>query len=176
MKLVILDRDGVINEDSESYIKSPEEWLPIPGSLQAIVALNRAGLRVAVVTNQSGLARGLFKIDDLNAIHQKMHKELDKIGGHVDAIFFCPHGPDDSCDCRKPKAGLLQEALSRFHTPAEEALLIGDSLRDLQAAENLGIPRALVLTGNGKQTRAKISDKKGLKIFPDLQSAVSNYL
>ncbi|MCB1758588.1 MAG: D-glycero-beta-D-manno-heptose 1,7-bisphosphate 7-phosphatase [Gammaproteobacteria bacterium] len=176
MKLLILDRDGVINEDSESYIKSPDEWQPIAGSLQAIVALNRAGLKVAVVTNQSGLARGLFSIDDLNAIHQKMRKELDKLGGHIDALFFCPHGPDDNCECRKPKSGLLKDALSRFHTPAEEALLIGDSLRDLEAADSLGIPRALVLTGNGQQTLDNLEDKKGLKIFPDLQSAVADYL
>ena len=108
MKLVILDRDGVINKDSDDYIKSPDEWIPIPGSLKAIARLNHAGYRVVIISNQSGLARGLFNIDDLNAIHQKMIDELAKVGGHIDSISFCPHGPDDKCDCRKPQPSLMK--------------------------------------------------------------------
>src|SRR5690606_4302045 len=106
-RVIILDRDGVINEDSDEYIKSPQEWIPIPGSLEAIARLHRAGWRVVVATNQSGVARGLFDIDTLMRIHEKMHRAVEEAGGRIEAVFFCPHGPDDACQCRKPRPGLL---------------------------------------------------------------------
>jgi len=174
MKLIVLDRDGVINQDSADYIKSPEEWFPIPGSLQAIADLNQSGYRVVIATNQSGLARGLFDIDALNAIHNKMQNELSRIGGHIDGIFFCPHGPKDRCHCRKPKPGLLHQASHRFFSDTTSIHSIGDSLRDLQAADNFGIGHTLVLTGNGMKTRDEISNRKGIPIFEDLFRAVQD--
>lgn len=176
MKLIILDRDGVINEDSEDYIKSPEEWIPIPGSLQAIADLNQSGYRVVIATNQSGLARGLFDIDALNAIHRKMQNELSTIGGHIDGIFFCPHGPKARCNCRKPKPGLLMQASHRFVGDTMGILSIGDSLRDLQAAENYGVKHILVLTGNGVKTRNEIPNGKEIPVYDDLASAVQDLL
>src|SRR5690606_15356620 len=130
MRLVILDRDGVINEDSDAYIKSPDEWIPIPGSLEAIARLNRAEYRVVVASNQSGLARGLFDADTLSRIHEKMHRALADVGGAVDAVFFCPHGPDDECDCRKPRPGLLQDIARRLNVSLRGVPAVGDSLRD----------------------------------------------
>jgi D-glycero-D-manno-heptose 1,7-bisphosphate phosphatase len=127
MKLVILDRDGVINHDSDQYIKSPEEWKPIPGSLAAIARLNQAGYRVVVATNQSGVGRGLFETDTLIAIHDKMHKALAQVGGRIDAIFFCPHTNADNCDCRKPKPGMLREIAARFNADLTGVPAIGDS-------------------------------------------------
>jgi len=176
MKLIILDRDGVINQDSEAFVKSPEEWIPIPGSLQAIADLNQSGCRVVIATNQSGLARGLFNIDALNAIHRKMQNELGKIGGHIDGIFFCPHGPKSRCNCRKPKPGLMLQASQRFFGDTTGILSIGDSLRDLQAAENCGVKHVLVLTGNGIKTRNEISHRRDIPIYADLSSAVQDLL
>ncbi len=152
MKLVILDRDGVINHDSTSYIKSPEEWKPIPGSLEAIALLNQAGYRVVIATNQSGIGRGLFDMATLNAIHNKMHRALGAVGGHVDGIFYCPHTQDAACGCRKPKPGLLEEISRRFATNLEGVPFIVDSLRDIEAALAVGAQPLLVLTGNGKKT------------------------
>lgn len=174
MRLIILDRDGVINRDSEDYIKSPEEWIPIPGSLQAIADLNQSGYRVVIATNQSGLARGLFDIDALNAIHRKMQNELGKIGGHIDGIFFCPHGPKARCTCRKPKPGLLLQASHRFFSDTTGILSIGDSLRDLQAAESYGVRHILVLTGNGIKTRKEISHRTDIPIYDNLSTAVQD--
>lgn len=134
IKLVILDRDGVINFDSTDYIKSPEEWHPIPGSLQAIAQLKHQGLKVAIATNQSGIGRQFFSIQTLEAIHQKMKAELAAEGGELDGIFFCPHLPDESCDCRKPKPGLLHQIESELGIPLSQSCLIGDSFRDIQAA------------------------------------------
>lgn len=176
MKLIILDRDGVINQDSEDYIKSPEEWVPIPGSLQAIADLNQSGYRVVIASNQSGLARGLFDIDALNAIHRKMQHELGRIGGHIDDIFFCPHGPKAHCNCRKPKPGLLFQASQRFFCDPSAILSIGDSLRDLQAAESFGVKHILVLTGNGIKTRSEISTREDVPIHADLYVAVQDLL
>jgi D-glycero-D-manno-heptose 1,7-bisphosphate phosphatase len=176
MKLIILDRDGVINQDSEDYIKSPEEWIPIPGSLQAIADLNQSGYRVVIATNQSGLARGLFDIDALNAIHRKMQNELNTIGGHIDGIFFCPHGPKARCNCRKPKPGLLLQASQRFFSDTTGILSIGDSLRDLQAAENYGVKHILVLTGNGIKTENEIPHRKDIPTYDDLSNAVQDLL
>jgi D-glycero-D-manno-heptose 1,7-bisphosphate phosphatase len=156
-KLVILDRDGVINVDSDQYVKSADEWIPLPGSLEAIAELNQAGYQVTVATNQSGLARGLFTINDLHAMHQKMMDLLAPMGGRVDSIFFCPHVDADRCNCRKPLPGLMQDIASRYRK-ADSALpltgvpIVGDSLRDLEAATVLGASPHLVLTGKGQKT------------------------
>lgn len=176
MKLVILDRDGVINKDSDAYIKSPDEWIPIPGSLDAIARLNHAGYLVVVATNQSGLARRLFDIDQLNAIHQKMLDELAKIGGHIDAFFFCPHGPDDGCDCRKPMPGLLQQISDRMDTDLSGVPVIGDSLRDLQAAASVDAFPILVLTGKGQKTQTTLEGFEDIPIYEDLAAAVDALL
>ena len=176
MRLVILDRDGVINQDSDAYIKSPEEWLPIPGSLEAIARLNRADYRVVVATNQSGLARGLFDLDTFNRIHEKMHRALAEVGGSIDAIFFCPHGPTDACDCRKPQAGLFREIAHRMGLSLNAVPAIGDSLRDLQAARAVGAQPILVRTGKGLLTQAKLGDTLEVPVFDDLSAAVDALL
>jgi len=177
VKLIILDRDGVINEDSDDYIKSPEEWRPIPGSLEAIARLNQAGFQVAVATNQSGIARGLFDVDALNAIHQKMGDSLRRLGGHLEGIFFCPHGPDDRCQCRKPAPGLLLAIEERLGLPLGGVAAIGDSYRDIVAARTAGAQPILVRTGKGEKTlrehRAEILD---IPIFEDLATAVDTLL
>lgn len=152
MKLVILDRDGVINRDSATFIKNPNEWIPIPGSLEAIALLNQHGYRVAVATNQSGIARGYFDMATLNAIHDKMHKALAQVGGRIDAVFYCPHAADDHCECRKPKTGMLEEIGRRFNVELEMVPGIGDALRDLQAFAKAGCQPYLVRTGKGEET------------------------
>ncbi len=159
MKLIILDRDGVINQDSDTYIKNPEEWQPIEGSLEAIARLNRAGYHIYVATNQSGLARGLFDIETLNAIHRKMFDAVKTVGGQIDAILFCPHGPDDHCNCRKPKTGLYEEIGVRCHTNLENVPVVGDSLRDLQAAIKVKATPILVRSGKGETTLAKLNQE-----------------
>ena len=177
MRLVILDRDGVINEDSDAYIKSPEEWAPIPGSLEAIARLNRADYRVVVATNQSGVARGLFTMDTLNRIHEKMHRALAELGGNVDAIFFCPHAPDDHCDCRKPKPGLFQEIERRLGVSLDNVPAMGDSLRDLQAALAVGAQPRVVLTGKGAITQAALlAGALDVPVFENLAAAVDALL
>jgi D-glycero-D-manno-heptose 1,7-bisphosphate phosphatase len=176
MKLIILDRDGVINYDSPSYIKSPEEWKPIPGSLEAIALLNQAGYRVLVATNQSGVGRGLFEMATLNEIHDKMHRALGVLGGRIDGIFYCPHAQDAGCSCRKPKPGLLEEISRRFGVSLEGVPFIGDSLRDLQAATAVGAQPVLVLTGKGKKTRKDGNLPEGTVIHNDLAAAVSSLL
>lgn len=176
MKLVILDRDGVINQDSPSYIKSPEEWKPIPGSIEAIALLNQAGYRVLVATNQSGVGRGLFDMATLNAIHDKMHRALGQAGGRVDGIFYCPHSQDAGCSCRKPRPGLLDEIARRFGVSLEGVPVIGDSLRDLQAAAAVGAQPVLVLTGKGKKTRKDGDLPEGTVVHADLAEAVRSLL
>ena len=176
MKLVILDRDGVINHDSASYIKSPDEWKPIAGSLEAIALLNQAGYRVLVATNQSGIGRGLFDMATLNAIHDKMHRALGLVGGHVDGIFYCPHANDAGCTCRKPHPGLLDEISKRFGVSLEGVPFIGDSLRDLQAGAAVGAQPVLVLTGKGKKTRKDGDLPEGTVIHADLAEAVRSLL
>lgn len=158
-KLIILDRDGVINEDSDLYIKSPDEWQPIPGSLDAIARLHRAGYRIAVATNQSGVGRGLFDVATLNAMHAKMHRLVAKAGGRIDAVFFCPHPPEAGCDCRKPKAGLYRAIAERFDVDLAGVPAVGDSLRDLQAATEVGCRPYLVLTGKGQKTHREKSQQ-----------------
>ncbi len=176
MRLVIVDRDGVINEDSDAYIKSPAEWVPIPGSVEAIARLNRAGYQVIVATNQSGVARGLFDFDTLTRIHEKMHRVLAEAGARVDAIFFCPHGPDDHCDCRKPRPGLLHDIAARLKTDLTGVPAIGDSLRDLQAASAVGARPILVLTGKGRKTLDQLGASHGIDVWPDLGRAVDALL
>jgi D-glycero-D-manno-heptose 1,7-bisphosphate phosphatase len=176
MKLIILDRDGVINHDSDAFIKSPDEWIPIPGSLEAIARLNRAGYRVVVSTNQSGVARGLFDMSTLNAIHQKMHMAAQQIGADIDAIFFCPHVPEDDCDCRKPRPGMLQAIGRRFNVGLKGVPAVGDSLRDLQAAFVVGCVPYLVLTGKGEKTQAKGGLPPGTVVYPDLAHMVDGLL
>ena len=174
MKLVILDRDGVINHDSDLYIKSPDEWRPIPGSLDAIAKLNQWGYRVVVATNQSGIGRGLFGMDMLNAIHEKMIKAAAQAGGRIDAVFFCPHTNTDKCTCRKPKPGMLEEIASRYNADLEGVPAIGDSLRDLDAAVAVGAQPILVLTGKGKKTQADPNLPTGSLVFADLAAAVDH--
>ena len=172
MKLVILDRDGVINFDSDQYIKSPAEWRPIPGSLEAIARLNQAGFKVAVATNQSGIGRGLFDMATLNAIHDKLHKSLAAVGGRVDAMFFCPHTNEDRCACRKPRPGLLEDIAQRFGVPLQNVPAVGDSLRDLQAAIAAGAQPMLVRSGKGEKTLADGGLPSGTLVFADLAEAV----
>ncbi len=176
MKLVILDRDGVINQDSPAYIKSPEEWKPISGSIEAIALLNQAGYRVLVATNQSGVGRGLFDMATLNAIHDKMHRALGQAGGRIDGIFYCPHAQDAGCNCRKPRPGLLDEIARRFGVSLEGVPVIGDSLRDLQAATAVGAQPVLVLTGKGKKTRKDGDLPEGTVVHADLAEAVRSLL
>ena len=174
MKLVILDRDGVINHDSDNYIKSPDEWIPIKGSPEAIARLNQWGYRVVVATNQSGLGRGLFGMDMLNAIHGKMIRVVSQAGGRIDAVFFCPHTDEDKCNCRKPKTGLLNDIAARFRCDLSGVPAIGDSLRDLQAAAAVGAEPLLVLTGKGAKTELDPNLPAGTLIFADLSAAVES--
>jgi D-glycero-D-manno-heptose 1,7-bisphosphate phosphatase len=147
MKLCILDRDGTINEDSDAFIKSPKEWLPLPGALEAIAKINHAGWHVVVVTNQSGLGRGLFDMAALNAIHAKMHDMLAAVGGRIDAIFYCPHTPQDRCQCRKPAPGLYRQIAERYGIDLTGKPTVGDSVRDLQAGVAVGCKPHWVRTG-----------------------------
>ena len=149
MKLIILDRDGTLNEDRDDFIKSPAEWVPLPGSLEAIARLNHAGWRTVLATNQSGLGRGLFDMATLNAIHVKMNGELARHGGRIDAVFFCPHLPEDGCDCRKPLPGLMKLIGERYSLDLKDVPMVGDSLRDLQAGAAAGCPTHMVGTGKG---------------------------
>ena len=176
MKLVILDRDGVINFDSDAYIKRPEEWKAIPGSLEAIALLTQAGYHVAVATNQAGVGRGLFEMATLNAIHDKMHRALAHAGGRVDAVFYCPHTADACCECRKPKAGMLQEIGRRFGANLAGVPSVGDSLRDLQAAAAVGAQPILVLTGKGAKTRRDGGLPAGTLVHHDLAAAVKTII
>lgn len=154
-RLVILDRDGTINTDSDEYIKSADEWQPLPGALEAIARLNHAGWHVAVASNQSGLGRGLFDLAALNAMHAKMHKLLAAQGGRIDAVFFCPHAPDDHCHCRKPLPGLFEQIGERFGVDLKGVPVVGDTLRDLLAGSVLGCEPHLVLTGKGAEYRGR---------------------
>src|SRR5512134_166437 len=176
MKLVILDRDGVINHDSDEFIKSPEEWKPIPGSLEAIARLNQAGYRVVVATNQSGIGRGLLDMGTLNAIHEKLNKALAPLGGRIDAFFFCPHSADAGCGCRKPATGMFEEISRRLNTELADVPAIGDSVRDLQAAAAAGSRPILVLTGKGRRTLDGGDLPDSTEIFRDLAEAVDALL
>lgn len=173
-KLVILDRDGVINFDSKDYIKSTDEWQPIPGSLEAIATLNSKGFKVAVATNQSGLGRGYFDKNTLNLIHKKMLNAIHEKNGNICKVEYCPHHPDDNCSCRKPKPGMILTILSDLNiTDTSQVIFIGDSLRDVQAACLANCKPILVRTGNGQKTEMKIKDDKSLAnvlVYNDLFS------
>ena len=175
-KLVILDRDGVINHDSDAYVKSAAEWIPIPGSAEAIARLSKAGYQVAVATNQSGLGRGYFSQAVLDQMHHKMNALITAAGGTLDGIFFCPHVPDQNCDCRKPLPGLIHQIQASLDISARGAIMIGDSLRDLQAGQAAGCTPVLVKTGKGLATLSKGTGLEGVAVFDDLAAAVDYLL
>lgn len=174
MRLVILDRDGVINRESDAFIKTPEEWIPIPGSLEAIARLHKNGYTVVVASNQSGVGRGLFSLDTLAAIHNCMRRAVDAAGGKIDSIFFCPHAPGDGCDCRKPKPGLLRQVAERYGVDLKGVPMIGDSGRDLAAARAVGGRPILVKTGNG--LKALDEEHGEVEAYDDLAGAVGQLL
>lgn len=176
MKLVVLDRDGVINYDSVHFIKNTNEWIPIPGSLEAIALLNQNGYRVAIATNQSGISRGLFDMVTLNAIHDKMHRALGQLGGRIDAMFYCPHAAENHCSCRKPKPGMMEEIGKRFGMDMKNVPMVGDALRDLQAGAVLGMQPILVRTGKGESTLATGDLPEGTLVFADLAEAVQHII
>lgn len=176
MKLVILDRDGVINEDSDEYIKSVDEWIPLPGSIEAIARLSRAGFLVVVATNQSGLGRGYFRTEDLEAMHEKLVSMVEQAGGSIAAIHFCPHTPEDNCNCRKPAPGLLDAISADFGNISLKGMpVIGDSLRDLEAGVARGCEPILVRTGKGRKSEEKLRHilppLGGARVFDDLTAA-----
>ena len=178
MSLIILDRDGVINQDSDDFIKSAEEWIPIPGSLEAIAHFNHAGYSVAVATNQSGIARGLYDLETLHDMHKKMSTMLDAIGGSVDAVFYCPHIPATRCSCRKPKPGMLLDIAKRFdYKTLHGVYFVGDTYRDIEAARAAGAVPVLVRTGKGVRTLQVCTDEQldDVLVFDDLL-AVANEL
>jgi len=170
-KVIVLDRDGVINEDSPDYIKSPAEWTALPGSLDAIARLHRGGFLIVVATNQSGVGRGLFSIDTLWDIHKKMLAQIAAAGGYIQKIFFCLHTPEDNCVCRKPKPGLLYQVAEVFACGFGQMIVIGDSARDLDAAKAVGARRILVRTGNGRLTEAQLTDNEQPVVVDDLSAA-----
>lgn len=174
--LIVLDRDGVINEDSKSFVKSADEWRPLPGSLDAIARLTRAGWRVVVVTNQSGLARGKFSYAALAAMHDKCARLLAPLGGRIDGWFFCPHGPDDGCRCRKPQAGLYAQAARALDCDFDSVPSVGDSARDLEAARAAGATPILVRTGNGAATEQTLAPDSGVTVANNLADVVSDLL
>ena len=179
MRLLILDRDGVINVDSDQYIKSPEEWVPIPGSLESIARLCRAEYRIVIVTNQSGIGRGLLTLDMLNRIHARMLEHIHQKGGEIDAIMFCPHQPDQNCLCRKPRPGMLLELAERLKINLNDVPVIGDSVRDLQAARAAGALPVLVRTGNGMGAAETLSQDESLNnipVFDDLAAFTNDFL
>jgi D-glycero-D-manno-heptose 1,7-bisphosphate phosphatase len=178
MPLLILDRDGVVNRDSSDYIKSLAEWSPIAGSIEAIAGLSRAGYRIAIATNQSGLSRGLFSLDDMAAIHARLCQLVAEQGGRITGIFYCPHLPGEGCRCRKPATGLLEEIESELGEPAGGAIFIGDNLKDLQAARAFGCQPVLVRTGKGRATEqalrdptVDLADPESIPVYDDLASA-----
>lgn len=171
MKFIILDRDGVINHDSLEYIKSPDEWHAIPGSLEAIAQLNRAGFHVLVATNQSGVSRGYYDLETLALIHEKFIRELAAVGGYVEEIFFCPHHPDDKCPCRKPQPGMLYQIRDKYQLNLENIYFVGDSASDMEVATIAGCKPLLVLTGNGKKTLEKFANVHHIPSFENLAEA-----
>lgn len=172
-KLLVVDRDGVINKDSPDYIRTPDEWIPLPGSLEAIAALNRAEYEVVVATNQSGVGRGLFTAEVLAAIHRKMTAGVEAAGGRLAGIFFCPHAPEANCDCRKPRPGLLRQIETAFGCSLTGQPIVGDSERDLVAAQAVGGRAILVRTGNGRDTEARLKASSGIEVFDDLAAVAA---
>ena len=168
---VILDRDGVLNEEAPArgYITRPEAWRWIPGSRAALAALARAGVRISIATNQSGVGRGLMTLPDLDAVHARMRREAEASGGRIDALFVCPHAPEEGCDCRKPAPGLIRAAIAAAGIPAAQTLAVGDDGRDLEAARAAGVAAALVLTGKGRAAAAALS-RDGIPVYDDLNT------
>lgn len=166
--LIILDRDGVINFDSPDYIKSPDEWIPIPGSIEAIAKLSQAGHAIVIATNQSGVNRKLYSLQTMHAIHEKMIALIENAGGKIDGIYFCPHRPDENCDCRKPKPGLLMQIQSDFQVEFKEMLFIGDSIRDYETAIAAGCQFIFVRTGNGIQSEKQLMKSIKVRVFENL--------
>jgi D-glycero-D-manno-heptose 1,7-bisphosphate phosphatase len=175
-KLVILDRDGVINYDSDEYVKTIDEWIPLPGSIEALGKLTKAGYTIAIATNQSGIARQYFSVETLTAMHKKMVDLATLAGAKIDYIAYCPHGPDDQCDCRKPLPGLIHQIESALSVSAAGCFMVGDSLRDLQAGQAAGLQAALVLTGKGKKTFDKGLGLENVSIFDDLNAFVNQLI
>lgn len=169
--LVILDRDGVINEDSDAYIKSVDEWRPVPGSIEAIALLSRSGFRVVVASNQSGLGRGLFDQETLDEMHAHMHRLVHEAGGEIEGVFYCPHHPDEQCDCRKPKPGLLEQIEAELQTTVVGAHFVGDTKKDLQVAIAKGALPLLVRTGKGERTLAAGDGELASRVFDNLYGA-----
>jgi len=181
VKLVILDRDGTINQDRDDYVKSADEWVPLPGALEAIARLNHAGWHVVVASNQSGLGRGLFDMAALNAMHAKLNLLLSRQGGRIDAVFFCPHAPDDQCRCRKPLPGLMEEIGERYGVNLREVPLVGDSVRDMEAAIAAGCPPHLVRSGKLGEASAEdlqrlVAALPGVVVHDDLQGFADHLL
>lgn len=175
-KLIVLDRDGVINYDSDDYVKTVDEWIPLPGSMEAIGELTKAGYAIAVATNQSGIARGYFTVETLNAMHDKMSKLAAEHGGKFDFIAYCPHGPDDNCDCRKPLPGLIDQIESALNISAKDCYMLGDSLRDLEAGIARNLKPVLVKTGKGERTLAKGVNIPNLTVHQDLAEFTKSLL
>ena len=172
IKLIALDRDGIVNEDSPAYVKSLAEWHTVPGSMNAIAKLKRHNYKVVIATNQSGIARSLFTLDTVNILHQHMLDEIKQAGGTLDGIFMCPHKPEDNCDCRKPKPGLLLQAAKKFNIKPEEILMIGDSIRDILAAKNCGAQAMFIKTKQKKENDLLAVQKEGVPVFESLAEAV----
>ncbi len=168
-KLIILDRDGVINYDSDEYVKTVDEWIPLPGSMEALAKLTKAGYQIAIATNQSGISRGYFTVETLDAMHQKMITLAEQAGARIDYIAYCPHGPDESCDCRKPLPGLIHQIEKALNVDTKGCYMVGDSLRDLQAGQSAGLKAALVLTGKGQRTQVKNIGLDDVSVFTDLK-------
>ena len=174
LKLVLLDRDGVINHDSENYVKTPDEWTLIPGSAAAIGTLNKAGLIVAICSNQSGIGRGILTDSALELIHRKMHDALREAGAHIDRVYVCPHHPDDDCECRKPRPGMLIRAMNEFGASPDQTCFVGDSLRDIEAAIAAGCYPILVRTGNGRRDEAAARALGARRLYGTLHDAVQD--
>ena len=175
-KLIILDRDGVINEDSDNYIRSVDEWIPVPGSIEAIASLSKAGYTLAVATNQSGIARGYYPQSELEAMHIRMKQLVQEQGGYIDCITYCPHGPDEGCQCRKPATGLVDQIEQRLNVSASGAWFVGDSLKDLQCARRKHCQPVLVRTGKGERTLAKGVELEGVPVFGSLADFADHLL
>ena len=168
MKLIILGRDGVINQAADTVIKSPDDWIPIEGSLEAIAQLTRGGYRIVVVTNQPGIGEGLFDIQALNAVHEKMYQQATMLGGQIESILFCPHTAQQACDCRKPEAGLLLDLQNRLNITLTNAPMVGDSIDDVQEARKVGASPVLVRTGKGEITAAKATGLEQVPVYKNL--------
>ena len=175
-RMIILNRDGVINQDSVDYIKNADEWVPIPGSLEAIKRLKKAGYLVTVATNQSGIARGLFSEDDLRTIHDKMHKLLATRGVDIDGVYYCPHGPQENCICRKPKPGLLVQIAQKYNIDLSETPFVGDNIADIKAAQMVNAKPVLLRTGKGEHVMQNYPEAVNIPTYDNLAHFVRETL